>query len=63
MSVVAVSLKKKAVKKLALVRDPAKRPSQILGQVRQTLDGPARLLTVVSELVGYAGSSSYSHTY
>jgi hypothetical protein len=34
-----------------------------MGQVRQTLDGPTRLLTTVSELVGYAGSSSYSHTY
>jgi hypothetical protein len=52
-----------AIKKLALVRDPAKRPSRIMGQVRQTLDGPARLLATVSELVGYAGSSSYSHTY
>jgi hypothetical protein len=51
-----------AIKKLALVREP-KRGSGVLGQVRQTLDGPARLLTVVSELVGYAGSSSYSHTY
>ena len=52
-----------AIKKLALTCDPAKRPSRLLGQVRQTLDGPSRLLTTVSELVGYAGSSSYSHTY
>jgi hypothetical protein len=52
-----------AIKKLALICDPAKRPSRLLGQVRQTLDGPSRLLTTVSELVGYAGSSSYSHTY
>jgi hypothetical protein len=52
-----------AIKKLALVSDPAKRPSRLLGQVRLTLDGPARLLTTVSELVGYAGSSPCSHTY
>lgn len=52
-----------SIKKLALVRDTAKRSSRILGQVRQTLDGPSRLLSTVSELVGYAGSSSCSHTY
>jgi hypothetical protein len=52
-----------AIKKLALVRDASKRASQVLDQVLQTLDVPARLLTKVSELVGYAGSSSYSHTY
>jgi hypothetical protein len=51
------------IKKLALVRDLGKRPAGILSRVLQTLDGPNRLLSTVTELVGYAGSSSYSHTY
>jgi len=52
-----------AIKKLALVRDSAKRPSKLLSQVRQTLDVSGRLLTMVSELVGHASSSPCSHTY
>jgi hypothetical protein len=51
------------LKKLALLRDTSRRPSDVLGQVQQTLDGPAPLLRMVGELVGYAGSSSCSHTY
>ena len=52
-----------AIKRLALVGNSVKNPSRILGQVQQTLDVPSRLLTKVTELVGYAGSSSCSHTY
>lgn len=51
------------VKTLALVRDGAGMAKGILKQVRQSLDGATRLLATVSELVGHAGSSSYSHTY
>lgn len=51
------------IKQLALMRDSSKRPSQLLGQVLHTLDVPNRMLTKVSELVGYARSSSFSHTY
>ncbi len=51
------------IKQLALVRDSSKRPSRVLGHIRQTLDVPNRMLTMVTELVGYAGSSSYSHIY
>ena len=51
------------IKKLVLVRDNSKTAAQVLGQVRHTLDLPMRLMSTVSELVGYAGSSSYSHTY
>jgi hypothetical protein len=51
------------IKKLALVRDNSKNPSDLLGQVMHTLDGPALLLNMVGQLVGHAGSSSYSHTY
>jgi hypothetical protein len=51
------------IKKLALDRDRSSSPSKVLGQVMHTLDGPTHLLTTVSELVGHAGSSSYSHTY
>jgi hypothetical protein len=51
------------IKILALVRDRSNTASDVLGQVMHTLDVPARLLTTVGELVGYAGSSTYSHTY
>jgi hypothetical protein len=51
------------VKKLVLVRDSSRTATGILKQVRQSLDGAARLLATVSELVGHAASSSYSHIY
>ena len=51
------------VKKLALVRQGSQTPAGMLDQVLETLDGPTRLLATIGELVGYAGSSSYSHTY
>jgi hypothetical protein len=46
---------------LALLKGNSKDPSEVLGQVRHALDG--RLLTMVSELVGFAASSPCSHTY
>lgn len=51
------------IQKLDLMHDGSRSRTGIHSQVRQTLDVPAGLLTRVSELVGYAGSSSYSHTY
>src|ERR1700688_2914389 len=51
------------IKKLVLLRDSSKKPSDLLGKVQHTLDIPARLLNTVTELVGYSGSSTYSHTY
>jgi hypothetical protein len=62
-AVAAASSRWPEVKTLALVRDSSKRPSKLLGHVRQTLDAPGRLLTTVRELVGYARSSTFSHTY
>jgi hypothetical protein len=44
-----------------LVGRNSKDPGEVLGQVRHALDG--RLLSMVSELVGYAASSPCSHTY
>ena len=49
------------IRKLALVERNSKPPREVLGRVRHALDG--RLLSMVSELVGYAGSSPCSHTY
>jgi len=49
------------VQKVALVGRDSKDPGEVLGQVRHALDG--RLLSMVSELVGYAASSPCSHTY
>ena len=62
-AVAAASSRWPEIKALALVRDNSRRPSKLLAQVRQTLDVPGRLLTMVSELVGYARSSPCSHTY
>ncbi len=62
-AVAHASLRWPAIKKLALVRESSKRRSQILDQVINTLDVPSRLLSKVSELVGYVGSSPCSHTY
>jgi len=53
----------KDVKKLLLLRDSSTTPSAVLGQVERILDAPAGLLNKVTELIGYAGSSSFSHTY
>jgi hypothetical protein len=49
------------IQKLALIGGNSKDPNEVLGQVRLALDG--RLLAMVSELVGYAGSSPCSHIY
>lgn len=51
------------LKRLHLVADNSRYPSQVLGQVMHTLDGPARLIRMVTELVGHSASSSYSHIY
>lgn len=51
------------IKHLHLVADSSRYASQVLGQVMHTLDGPARLIHMVSELVGHSASSSYSHIY
>ena len=62
-AVAQASLRWPGVKKLALLRENSKAPSRLPGRARQTLDGPTRLMSMVTELVGYAGSSSYSHIY
>lgn len=49
------------IKRLALIGRNSKDPREVLGRVRHALDG--RLLAMVSELAGYAGSSPCSHTY
>ena len=51
------------IKRLHLVADNSRYASQVLGQVMHTLDGPARLIHMVTELVGRSASSSYSHIY
>jgi DNA-binding response OmpR family regulator len=51
------------VKKLVLLADASEKGDGILGLVSQSLDGPSQLLSTVGQLVGYAGSSSYSHIY
>ena len=51
------------IQKLDLMHEGSKSRTEIHSRLRQTLDVPAGLLTRVSNLVGYAGSSSYSHTY
>jgi len=51
------------LKQLQLVADSSRYPSQVLGQVMHTLDGPGRLIHKVSELVGHSASSTYSHIY
>jgi hypothetical protein len=51
------------VKGLALVRHAPPEPAQVFDPVLHIPDAPARLARMVGELVGYAGSSSYSHTY
>ena|SRR5438067_1039952 len=40
------------VKSLMLTAEPSRAPSGILGQLLHTMDGPARLLSMVTELVG-----------
>src|SRR5580704_1459880 len=46
------------IKKLVLLRDSSKKPSDLLGKVQHSLDIPARLLHTVTELVGHSGSST-----
>jgi hypothetical protein len=62
-TIARASARWKDVKKLLLMRDSSTTPSAVVGQVERTLDVPAGLLNKVTELVGQAGSSSYSHTY
>ena len=62
-AVVRASSRWSGIKKLALLRDSSKTPAQVLGQVQHTLDIAMGLMSTVTELVGYAGSSTYSHTY
>jgi hypothetical protein len=52
-----------AIKDLALAADKTRSPTGLLGQLLHTMGGPANLLAQVSNLVGYAGSSTASHTY
>jgi hypothetical protein len=52
-----------AVKKLTLTHDNSSTSGGVLGRVRHTLDVSSGLLARVSELVGYASSSSCSHIY
>lgn len=49
------------IQKLALMGRNARDPREVVGQVRLVLDG--RLLSMVSELAGFAASSPCSHTY
>lgn len=51
------------VKKLAMVHDGSKCLAEIRSEVFHPLNAPSHLLTMVSELVGHAGSSPHSHTY
>ena len=39
-------------KSLTLAAEPGRAPSGILGQLLHTMDGPGKLLTMVTELVG-----------
>lgn len=62
-AVARASLRWPEIKKLALLRNSSKTPAQVLGRIREILDFPMGLMSTVTELVGYAGSSTYSHTY
>ncbi len=46
------------IQSLALVADVTRAPSGILGQLLHTMDGPAKLLSLVGELVGQAGQGA-----
>jgi hypothetical protein len=48
----AASIRWPGVKCLTLAADPGRAPSGILGQLLHTMDGPAKLLSMVTELVG-----------
>jgi hypothetical protein len=48
----AASIRWPGVKCLTLAVDPGRAPSGILGQLLHTMDGPAKLLSMVTELVG-----------
>jgi hypothetical protein len=51
------------IKRLALSRDVASAPTSLLGKRMHPRDVPVRLLSMIGDLVGYAGSSSCSHIY
>lgn len=51
------------IKSLTLPRDVLRSASAVRDKTMHPIDAPTHLLTRVGELVGYAGSSSYSHTY
>jgi hypothetical protein len=51
------------IKRLALGHDHFNAPAGVLNKKTQHMSVPGRLLSTVSEMVGYAGSSSCSHIY
>jgi DNA-binding response OmpR family regulator len=52
------------IKRLSLTHDVTSAPARILGSQRMhPRDVPVRLLSMVGDLVGYAGSTSHSHIY
>jgi hypothetical protein len=51
------------IKAITLVRDGAKSAPEVSGRIPHTIVGATRLLAMVTELAGTAGSSPYSHTY
>jgi hypothetical protein len=51
------------IKFLSLARDGSAKSSAINFEAWRPIDAPTHLLTMVSELVGHAGSSAHLHTY
>jgi hypothetical protein len=51
-SVAAACSRWPGVKLLTLAAEPGRAPTGILGQLLHTMDGPAKLLALVSELIG-----------
>jgi hypothetical protein len=49
------------VKCLTLVAEPGRMPSGILGQLLHTMEGPAKLLSMVTEAVGSSASLHSAH--
>ena len=49
------------VKTLTLVAEPARMPSGILGQLLHTMDGPAKLLSMVNDAVGSSANLQSAH--
>ena len=57
------SLRWHGIQRLDLMHESSRSRAGIRSEVRKTMDVPAGLLARVSNLVGYAGSSSFSHIY